>query len=144
MNLFFESPPRELHYTVKSPKTSNTKYTEIDSNEMSYILAVLEEFLDHIDKKQNVNAVQREFYYQIFVVERKTLPKPKKEQRRFNTYETFIRGIINNARSGSRDLSIKVFDDVIESTNMAVSYFQNYHPEHLANITVYKLIPVKI
>ncbi len=144
MNLFFESPPRELQYTVKSPKTSKTKYTEIDSNEMSYILAILEEFLDHIDKNQNINAVQREFYYQIFVVERKTLPKPLKEKRRFNTYETFIRGIINNARSGSRDLSIKVFDDVIESTNMAVNYFQNYHPEHLANITVYNLIPVKI
>lgn len=144
MNLFFETQPREILYKEKSPKTSNTKYTEIDSEDMSYILAIFEEFIDHIEANREKNFVQREFYHQIFTVERKTLPKPLKENRRYNTYETFIRGIINNSRNGSRDFSTKVFKDVIETTNLAVNYFQNYHPEHLANITVYKLIPVKI
>lgn len=143
MNLFFETPAQELYYREKQPKTSKTRYTEIDSDDMAYILAILAEFIDHIEKNRDKNFVQRDFYHQIFNVERKTLPKPSKENRRYNTYETFIRGLINNSKNGSKDLSTKVFDDAIETVNMAVSYFQNFHPEHLANITVYKLIPVK-
>ena len=144
MNLFFETEARDLQYKEKSPKTSNTKYTEIDSEDMAYIIAILEEFVNHIELNKEKNFVQREFYHLIFTVERKTLPKPRKEHRRYNTYETFIRGIVGNFRNGSRDLSTKVFKDVIETTNLAVDYFQNYHPDHLANITAYKLIPVKI
>jgi hypothetical protein len=142
MNLFFETPPQELLYSIKTTKNGNVDYTEIDPEDMKYILAVFEIFLYHIDTHQFDNRVQKTFYHEVFVMDRPTLPKPSKENRKFNTYATFMKGLIKNNENGSRDFSTNVFDHVVETVNMCVAYFENYHPTFMPNSTIYKVVPV--
>lgn len=115
-------------------KTGTTHYINVrNKKDHDYLRDVCNKFLEHLRANRNTNADQQNFYNQIFNEPDPTLPKPdfKRTGLLHNTMDSFLSGIESNFCEGTLHYTKKQWPHVINCANIAIGYFNAFHPHVL-------------
>lgn len=129
--MFFDPGPGYREVLYQFGHMHNTQYITLDPGEQAHIREMLELFLGHIYYRAGASDFDDTAYDMVFNQPVKDLPKPdfKRTGKRYNTWDSFLTGVEQNFKNGTRDFSAKQLPHIAEAYNMAVIYFTQHYPE---------------
>jgi hypothetical protein len=145
MNKFF--PPQEpLKIYYRKGKQHNTaQYITLDSGNQQYLRWCYSMFYGHVKAFKDQSPFQTAFYQEFFFKEQKSLPRPTRTKKGYNTYASFLEGLEDNFElTGTKHFTAKQLPHVYEVCNMAYNYFTGRHEDFEPNASIYqvKMIPL--